>query len=245
MGSSDVDGYCSFTKAVEHLGDRWSLLILRELVQFGPQGFNALATGLPGHVSRSVLRDRLRSLQDLGVVRQESGGEGRPRPYRLTTAGEGLIPALVALRGWSATWLPDDPSMAERDPDIVFAWLGEQLKRDAFPGRQVVLELTMRIEPARHCWLVLARGEEPFGCFEDPLLDPDRYVYVEASAVTFLALARGRRSWEDAMGDGLVEAYGRPNLVRDIPTWFLHPGARRDGTSPATLRMRPSARAAS
>ena len=62
MGSSDPDDYCPFTKAIEHLGDRWSLLILRQLGAVGPLGFNALATGIPGRISRSVLLDRLRRL---------------------------------------------------------------------------------------------------------------------------------------------------------------------------------------
>jgi DNA-binding HxlR family transcriptional regulator len=47
--------YCALTKAVEHLGDRWSLLIVRQLVVLGPQGFNALAASLPDRISRSVL----------------------------------------------------------------------------------------------------------------------------------------------------------------------------------------------
>ena len=60
MGSREETGYCSYTKAIEHLGDRWSLLVLRELGMFGRQGFNDLAAGLPGRISRSVLADRLR-----------------------------------------------------------------------------------------------------------------------------------------------------------------------------------------
>ncbi len=51
MGSSARTDDCAFTKAAEHLGDRWSLLIVRELFMFGPQGFNQLATGLPGSIS--------------------------------------------------------------------------------------------------------------------------------------------------------------------------------------------------
>ncbi len=62
MGSSAKTEYCAFTKAVEHLGDRWSLLIVREIAQFGPQGFNTLATGLPGRVSRSVGRPAISSV---------------------------------------------------------------------------------------------------------------------------------------------------------------------------------------
>ena len=68
VGSSEFAGYCSYTKAIEHLGDRWSLLIVRELGTFGPQGFNDLVTGLPGRISRSVLADRLRRLETLGLV---------------------------------------------------------------------------------------------------------------------------------------------------------------------------------
>ena len=56
------DDYCSFTKAVEHLGDRWSLLIVRELAIHGSLGFNALADTLPS-ISRSVLARRLRKLE--------------------------------------------------------------------------------------------------------------------------------------------------------------------------------------
>ena len=68
MGSSASDNYCAFTKAVERLGDRWSLLIVRELVLFGSQGFNSLANGLPGHISRSVLSDKLRKLEEWGSL---------------------------------------------------------------------------------------------------------------------------------------------------------------------------------
>jgi hypothetical protein len=67
VGSNEFAGYCSFTKAIEHLDDRWSLLIVRELGTFGPQGFNDLVAGLPGRISRSVLADRLRRLDTPGA----------------------------------------------------------------------------------------------------------------------------------------------------------------------------------
>ena len=80
MGSSDVVEFCSFTKAIEHLGDRWSLLIVRQLGTFGPQGFNDLVAGLPGRISRSVLADRVRRLQTLGLVARAPTRRTRPRP---------------------------------------------------------------------------------------------------------------------------------------------------------------------
>src|SRR5215203_3788505 len=93
MGSSEFVGYCSFTKAIEHLGDRWSLLIVRELGMFGSQGFNDLVTGLPGRISRSVLADRLRRLETLGLRSRPDGLDPHPA-YRLTAVGQGLMATL-------------------------------------------------------------------------------------------------------------------------------------------------------
>ena len=132
MGPGE-DDYCSFTKAVEHLGDRWSLLILADLTLFGPQGFNALAIGLPGRISRSVLADRLHRLENMGLV-THLGTSGKEDPYQLTAVGRGLDLTIRSLRGWAATWLPEDPGMVEQDPDIVLAWLSRRTE----PARAAV-----------------------------------------------------------------------------------------------------------
>ncbi|MBS9372112.1 winged helix-turn-helix transcriptional regulator [Rhodococcus sp. B50] len=217
MGASGSVGYCSFTKAIEHLGDRWSLLVVRQLGTFGPQGFNDLATGLPGRISRSVLADRLRRLEMLGVV---SRCEGPHPDYRLTDVGLGLMTPLGALRTWAEAWLPDDPEMVERDPDVVLAWLAQRVDRAHCPVRPVVLEFRPHQRCDRRYWLVVQRGAEPYGCLTDPLLDPTRYVYVESSMPALLALARGRCDWSRACGDGSVTAAGDPELVSRVGEWF-------------------------
>ncbi len=219
MSSSEFAGYCSFTKAIEHLGDRWSLLIVRELGMFGPHGFNDLVSGLPGRISRSVLADRLRRLETLGLVSRADRQDPHPA-YRLTALGEGLMATLSSLRSWADTWLPDDPDMIERDPDVVLGWLAQRAAPECLPGRPVVLELHLPYQFDRRYWLVLERGIEPYGCLRDPLLDATRYVYVEASMPALLALARGRRDWSDAFGDGSATAAGDPDLVNHLASWF-------------------------
>ena len=219
MGSTDVNDYCAFSKAVEHLGDRWSLPILAQLVLLGPLSFNEFASGLPGHISRSVLADKLRRLEQLGLVSREGSGR-RPDPYRLTSAGNDLAPTILALRGWAEGWLPVDVAMVERDPDIVLGWLTNRIDIAGLPERKAVVEITIRHEYEHRCWLVLERGIEPYGCFEDPLLDESRYVYVEAGMTVILALARGRRSWADATADGSVALFGDPELTRQFSCWF-------------------------
>lgn len=221
MGSSEFIGYCSFTKAIEHLSERWTLLILRELGVFGPQGFNDLATGLPGRISRSVLADRLRRLETLGLVAR-SAGQRSHTAYCLTTVGHGLMPTLSSLRVWADTWLPDDPDMLERDPDIVLGWLAQRVDRVRLPARPAVMEVRLHHRGDGRYWLVLQNGVEPYGCLTDPRLDELRYVYLETSMPALLGLARGRCDWSDAFADGSVTAAGDPDLVGRVVEWFRH-----------------------
>lgn len=220
MGSSEFVGYCSFTKAIEHLGDRWSLLIVRELGMFGPQGFNDLAAGLPGRISRSVLADRLRRLETLGLVSHVNVDDPHPA-YCLTSVGQGLMPTLGSLRAWADTWLPDDPDMVERDPAVLLSWLGRRVDSDCVPERPVVLELRLRHRHDRRYWLVLQRGAEAYGCLTDPFLDTSRYVYLDSSMPALLAIATGRSSWSAALQDGSVQGSGDPDLLDHVPSWFV------------------------
>ncbi|HYJ67772.1 MAG TPA: helix-turn-helix domain-containing protein [Nocardioidaceae bacterium] len=231
MGSSEFIGYCSYTKAIEHLGDRWSLLIVRELGTFGPQGFNDLVAGLPGRISRSVLADRLRRLETLGLVSRGHGQAPHPA-YRLTGVGHGLMTTLGSLRAWADTWLPDDPDMLERDPDVVLGWLARRAAPDRMPERPVVLELRLHHRPDRRYWLVLEHGIEAYGCLTDPLLDESRYIYVETSMPALLALARGRCDWSDVLEDGSTTAAGDPDLVDQLAGWF-QPSTARASSSQA------------
>jgi DNA-binding HxlR family transcriptional regulator len=215
-----VDGdYCAFTKAVEHLGDRWSLVILRDLLLHGTLGFNALAAGLPG-ISRSVLAARLRKLEELGLIERDRSSRAGVPGYCLTPAGLELKPIMAGLWGWSKRWVPEDPVWAERDPDVILAWLSHRVDRDTVPNGRIVVDLDIQGTRAKHGWLVLERGTEPAVCIEDPCLAAERYVYVEADAGAIYPIARGLRGWQDAIADGSVRVYGEPELVRGLPGWF-------------------------
>ncbi len=219
MTSRGSDDYCAFTKAVEHLADRWSLLIIADLIRSGPRGFNALAAGVPGRISRSVLAERLRRLERLGIVSRD-GHEETDGAYRLTAVGHSLTPTVLSLRDWAGVWLPDDPAAAERDPDLVLAWLTRRIDDAQLPERRTVVEMRTHHAREHRCWLVIERGREPYGCFEDPLLDESRYVHVAAAITVLLALAHGTCGWAQALADRSVVASGDPDLLRQLPDWF-------------------------
>ena len=128
---------------------------MRELGLSGTLGFNELSRSLPGRISRSVLTERLRRLETLGLVsRQVAGG------YHLTTVGAGLMPVLSSLRGCADTWLPENPDMVERDPAIVLRWMVEQVRPGHLPAEPVVLEF-WPLAHGRRYWLVLQDGVVP------------------------------------------------------------------------------------
>jgi DNA-binding HxlR family transcriptional regulator len=224
--------YCSFTKAVEHLGDRWSLLIVRELATHGSLGFNALAETLPS-ISRSVLARRLRKLEELGIIEREGRpAAARPAPHRLTPAGEQLVPTLLSLRSWAERWVPEDPAMVQRDPDVIMLWMTHRADPATAPERRAVLEVDFGGPRAKKVWLVLERGAAPSICFDDPGLPPERYVHVEADAMTLFPISRGLQAWSSAIADQSVALYGAPDLVRAVPGWFRPANTMPQATGP-------------
>jgi DNA-binding HxlR family transcriptional regulator len=214
--------YCAFTKAVEHLGDRWSLVIIRELAIHNTLGFNALADGMPG-ISRSVLAARLRKLEDLGLIRRDPKAHRGVPGYCLTYAGLELRPVLRGLLAWSERFVPDDPAMVERDPDIVIMWLTQRIDPDSIPERRAVVEFEISGMNVKKGWLVLERGLPVSICIEDPVLSGDRYVYISSDVRAIDQIARGLCSWTDAVADGSVQLFGEPSLIRTLPSWFRPP----------------------
>ena len=213
--------YCSYTKAAEHLGDRWMLLILREVTQHEPIGFNALVASLPG-ISRSVLARRLRKLEVMGLIaRAGSGRPGQPAPYRMAPAGRQLVPTLLSFKAWAEQWVPENPEIANHDPDVITFWLTLRADPACLPERPAVLVFDTGDRHVPQQWLVLERGTEPSLCLEDPLLPDERYVHVEARPDALYPIARGFRDWPDAVEDRSVRLFGDPGLVRELPTWFL------------------------
>lgn len=109
--------YCPVAKAVEIIGDRWTLLIVRDLL-LGKHRFNDLERGLPG-ISRSLLAQRLRRLEQTGLLERRDIPDRRATEYHLTPAGQGLQKVMDALLGWGVQWVFGEPEMEELDPRLL------------------------------------------------------------------------------------------------------------------------------
>src|SRR5262245_27685893 len=125
--------YCPVARASEILADRWTPLIVRELLA-GLRHFNELDRGLPG-ISRALLVERLRRLERMGIVERHARGEGRAVEYALTRAGRELQRVIDVLGGWGARWAFGDPRPAELDPIVLRWWMRRRVHRSRLPIR--------------------------------------------------------------------------------------------------------------
>jgi DNA-binding HxlR family transcriptional regulator len=134
VAARDYGQYCAIAKALDVLGDRWALLIVRELL-FGPHRYSGLQARLPG-IATDMLATRLRELEQRGVVGRADDG----RAYALTERGLALRPVLEALSVWGLAELGDRPGDQPYDP----LWMTIPLRGLVRPARAADTRLTVR-----------------------------------------------------------------------------------------------------
>lgn len=205
--------YCPVAIAAEVLGDRWTLLIVRELLHDVGR-FNELERGLPG-ISRSILAGRLRRLVDLGLVDSAAAGR-RSRGYRLTTSGRALGPVVFGLGDWAATWLLEEPTAQQLDVRLLMWWIRRHVRLEAVDG-QIVVRFEFTAPKVERFWLVI-KPEGASVCVDDPGLDLD--LVVTADAATLYRVYMGRVSVGDAIRSGSLRLDGGLDVRRRFPAWF-------------------------
>lgn len=156
------DEGCLAAHALNLIGDRWALLVVRELM-FATKRFQMIRAGLPG-ITPSVLTARLTQLAEVGVVEHD----GRLGTYALTDAGRGLLPVLEALCRWALTVPGHDPSRFI-SPSALMISMGVNLDRDKAEGQTAAAgfdfgkeAFEMRLERGRLATTAVERPEAPF-----------------------------------------------------------------------------------
>ncbi len=207
--------YCPVAKSAEVVGDRWTLLILRELL-YDVHHFSEIERGLPG-IPRSLLARRLRQLQADGILERRQAGDGHRPEYWLTEAGNDIKPALLGLGDWAARWYARDPLPSELEPNLLLLWIKRHVSFERLPGRRVVVRFELRGARRGTRWLVLERDDASV-CDKDPGFDTD--LVVRADTVALYKLYAGRIALSAALRDGSIELDGVPALARGFGQWF-------------------------
>jgi DNA-binding HxlR family transcriptional regulator len=211
QGMRSYGQYCPIALAAEIFAQRWTPIIIRNL-HLGCAHFGEILDGAPG-LPRSVLAERLRSLERDGVVERRVAG--RATCYGLTEMGRELSDVCLALGAWGARWR--EVQAADQDPYLALWTVSRLVDPASLPRPRIVVRVdVVGNRTPRRFWLVLDRNGNEV-CMEYPGFVEDGVVTTDTSSL--LRWYVGRLSLADARAAGGMTVAAPPWLERELARW--------------------------
>jgi len=207
--------FCPVAKATEVLGEKWTPLIIRELMT-DDQSFNNLRKGVP-LMSPSLLSARLKTLEHAGVIERNKTDAGVI--YSLTDAGGELAPVIEQLGIWGQRWARSDMSKKDLDPSLLMWDAHRRIDTSYFPGGRSVLRFEFVDYPSkfRLWWLVVTDGEVDI-CLKDP--GHEVTLYIQSTLKSMTQVWMGDMSVTKAAREKLLRIKGDATLKKTIASWI-------------------------
>jgi DNA-binding HxlR family transcriptional regulator len=206
--------FCPVSKAMELLDERWTLLVVRELMM-GSRHFNAVRRGVP-RMSPALLSKRLHTLIRAGVV--ERYREGNRVTYHLTPAGRELEPIVEAIGRWGTRWI-SELGDGDLDPHLLMWDVHRNIDLEAVPDGRTTLQFRFTdIDPGARDWWIVVGNDGVDVCHDDPGFPVQ--VAVETTLRALTLVWRGDLSWAGALRSGDMVLRGEPAARRALPRWL-------------------------
>ncbi len=209
--------FCPLAMASEVLSNRWTMLIIRELLD-GSTTFNDISRGVPT-MSRNLLSRRLKELEAAGTVSCRAARRGLKGSYRLTPAGEALGAVVKSMASWGQEWIDVEPSVHQIDARFLM-W---DIRRNVKPLPDLPVRFTVRFffpdaeEALREHWLVFENSEVDL-CHFDPGYQVD--VEIEADLRTMTMVWMGWEDFAKAQRDERLQIRGDRQFVKRAKEWL-------------------------
>ena len=208
--------FCPVAKATEIIGEKWTVLILRELI-LGSTRYSELQRAL-SRISPTLLSRRLKMLEEKGLLVRKSLPGQRSAEYHLTACGRELQPLIEHLAVWGMRWARGQMSDSELDVEFLMWDLQRRLQTDKLPGGETVLCFSFdELEKHKTWWLLVNDGEVDL-CTENPGREVD--IYVNSGVRTLVEIWHGDLDLRLALREQRVRAHGNVHLVRTMPQWL-------------------------
>jgi DNA-binding HxlR family transcriptional regulator len=209
--------FCPVAKAAEIFCERWTALILRDLVA-GATRFSQLRRGIP-LASPTLLSRRLKELEAEGIVERRRSDSGRSWTYHLTSAGREFAPIVEGLGVWGQRWSRRELHKHEVILTLLMWGLERSVRPNTFGARRCVVELTFvdQQEGARHWWFVNDDGRAEL-CVEDTGYEVD--LYLATTLPDMIYVYRGDLTLANACAQGRLDVHGAGWARRALPRWL-------------------------
>ena len=208
--------FCPVAKATEVIGEKWTLLVLRELF-LGTTRFNDFQRSL-SRMSPTLLAKRLRRLEECGIVIRKKLSGRRGFEYRLTAAGRELSPLMEVLAVWGMRWARGQLTDDELDVEFLMRDLQRRLQTEYLPDGQTVICFMFGELTKYETWWLLVDGDVVDLCTEDPGKEVD--LYINASVRTIVEVWEGDLDMRAALREERIKAHGSRHLIKTMPDWF-------------------------
>lgn len=212
----DYGQFCTVARGAEVLGELWTPLVVRELL-CGSRRFNDIRRGVP-RMSASLLTQRLRKLESMGVIARSRGPRGYE--YHLTQAGEELRPIVVGLGHWGARWIGSRLKRQQLDAGFLMWDIRRFSRVDLFPPRRrVVIQFRFRDAPPgeREWWLVVEKGVADL-CRDDP--GEDVTLVIDSTVRALTEIWTGDSDPEREASMGALRLLGADSDRRALWRWL-------------------------
>jgi DNA-binding HxlR family transcriptional regulator len=212
----DYGQFCTVARGAEIFGERWTPLVVRELL-CGSRRFNDIRRGVP-RMSPTLLTDRLRKLEEMGVVERRRTPAGFE--YHPTAAGEELRPIVLALGHWGARWIGSRLKASQLDAGFLMWDIRRFARLDAFPRRRRVV-IHFRFTDARRgerLWWLIVEGGTADLCRDDP--GEDLTVVVESTVRSLTELWTGDADAAAEIAAGRLRVQGAGPGGRELWRWL-------------------------
>lgn len=208
--------FCPIAKASELIGEKWTMLIIRELLMGGSR-FSELQRGL-GTISPTLLTRRLQDLEARGLLIKKRIQGQRGFEYLPTPSCKELLPLLVSLGEWGMRWARANLSDKDYDVGLLLLYLQRSIKPESFPLHETVIRFHFDdLSDAADWWLLISDGDVDV-CDKDPGRDVD--VFFTTTVRGMADVWMGDVSYHEAMESGALSIIGPAALIRDVGAWM-------------------------
>jgi DNA-binding HxlR family transcriptional regulator len=209
--------FCPVAMAAEIVCNRWTALVLRELL-CGTTRFNDLRRGVP-RMSPSLLSKRLKELEEAGVIVAVPTSQPSVMDYKLTDAGEDLRPIVMQLGFWGQRWVESSLSLKNLDPSLLMWDMRRSLQPTPLPPRRTTINFIYpELSADRRSWWLVIDGEKVDLCLTNPGYDVDLYVSCPLRVMT--AVWMGVAKLRTEVDAGNIHITGNKDIEKSMQQWL-------------------------